>query len=120
LFPDSEWVFPSPKRGHLTASHLARLHDNLKRAHDLPKEFYLYSLRHTFATRLAESCNGDTFILMKALGHADEKMCRRYVHIRQDYLTVAMRQKELMDAAIRGETETVTDNFTTIAKKTRI
>lgn len=68
-----------------------------------PKEFVLYSLRHTFATRLAESCGGDTFVLMKALGHANTRMCERYVHINHDYLNLAMKRKELLDKAIRGE-----------------
>src|SRR6185436_4689045 len=104
---DSTWVFPGLKGGHYTRTALGNLHTKLRnglaapqrqrnstgytrgqrRPHanvlqpeiKFPREFVLHSLRHTFATRLAESTNGDVFVLMKALGHSNPKMCAKYI-----------------------------------------
>lgn len=103
FFPDSPWCFPGRKGQHLTRGAVDNLHTRKRKAHGWPSEFVLYSLRHTFATRLAESTGGDLFILKEALGHADIRMCQRYVHTRADRLVMAMKQKELLDRLMRGE-----------------
>src|SRR5439155_25403006 len=56
LWPDSEWVFPGRRKGRpLTIWAIDNLHAELRDAAELPKEFVVYSLRHTFGTRLGES-----------------------------------------------------------------
>ncbi len=103
LFPDSEWVFPGNKGKHLTRGAVTDRHAELRQEHGFPVQFVLYSLRHTFASRLAEACGGDTFVLKEALGHASTRTTEKYVHLTGRRLTLAMRQKELLDKAMRGE-----------------
>jgi len=109
LHQESEWVFPGSKNGHYTAGAISNAHAALRKKYDLPKEFVLYSCRHTYASRLAEVSNGDVFLLMRALGHSNPKMCARYVHPRADYLTLISRQKEILDKVMRGEEEVHTE-----------
>lgn len=102
LFPDSEWVFPGSKGQHFTRGALDNLHTALRKEHNLPEEFVLYSCRHTFGTRLAES-GASVFQIKAAMGHASVKTSEKYIHPSADNLIVAMKQKELLDQAIRGE-----------------
>jgi Site-specific recombinase XerD len=121
LFPDSEWVFPGRKKGtHLTRSRVTACHVQLRRrwneaeivvtlgkatdrAH-WPDSFVLYSLRHTFGTRLAE-CGRSVFEICALMGHSSVKISEKYVHLGSDHLTVAMRQLELYGKGLRGESE---------------
>jgi len=130
VHPDSPWVFPGLKGGHYTRTALGNLHVKLRRTFNeaaalnvvktsllaapsmsrvqtaktkWPDDFVLHALRHTFATRLSESTNGDVFVLMKALGHASPKMCAKYIHTSRDYLSLAMKQFELYGRMLRGE-----------------
>ncbi len=118
-FPDSEWVFPGSKGQHFTRGALDNLYTAFRNEHGFPERMVLYSCRHTFATRLAESCNGDLFVLKEALGHADTKTCQKYVHVQPNYLTLAMKRKEAFDRILRGESDSVTTEITTDAKKER-
>lgn len=107
LFPDSPWLFPSRKGSHLTRGALDNMHAALRRSHGWPTEFVLYSLRHTFATRLAES-GANNFEIMSLMGHADIRMSSKYIHPGSDTLSRAMKRKEMLDRAIRGEVQTHT------------
>lgn len=111
--PDSPWVFPGRKGKHLARGSVDNLHTALRKKREWPETFVLYSCRHTFATRLSESTGGDVFMLKEALGHTDIRTCQKYVHPRADRLRLAMKQKELLDRAIRGESEVVTTKITT-------
>jgi integrase len=102
LWPDSEWLFPGRKGRHYTRTALDNRHTKLRDAKEWPKEFVLYSLRHTFATRLAES-GASPFEMIKLLGHFDIRMTQRYVHPRAEGLSLAMKRKELLDKMLRGE-----------------
>ena len=55
--------------------------------------FVLYDLRHTFATRAAESGMA-VATLAKILGHADLRSVMKYVHVRQEAQDRAMEQFE--------------------------
>ena len=46
---------------------------------DLPKQFVLHSLRHTFGTRLGEA-GTDAFTIMRIMGHSTITVSQRYVH----------------------------------------
>lgn len=88
--PD-RWVFPSPRySGH----HIAKLnhqHDEVCRAAGV--SFVMYDLRHTFATRLAESgCDLPT--LAAILGHSSLRMVMRYVHPTAQHRKAAMERYE--------------------------
>jgi integrase len=81
--PTDGWIWPAPTRsGHAESSSLRKQHQNaLQRSQVRP--FVLYSLRHTFLTRLAE--NGcDIWTLSRIAGHASLTMSQRYVHPSQD------------------------------------
>ena len=111
LFPDSEWVFPGRQGKHLTARAVSNIHTLLRKQHKWPKEFVLYALRHTFATRFAESCNGDANLVMKALGHSSVLMSQKYIHPTVDYLALAFKRKEEFDRIMRGESHTDTPSI---------
>lgn len=113
LFPDSPWVFPGSKGGHFTRGSLDNMHTALRKKHGLPPEFVLYSCRHTFGTRLAQS-GANVFEIKKAMGHSSVKVSERYIHPNSADIGLAMKRKELLDKLMRGEE--VTTKTTTAVK----
>jgi len=53
------------------------------------RPFVLYSLRHTFLTRLGES-GCDAWTLARIAGHSNISMSSRYVHPSEDAVLTAM------------------------------
>lgn len=105
-FPDSDWVFPGRKSNHLTRGRVSMAHIELRSDHPVwPTEFLLYSLRHTFGTRLAES-GASPFDICALMGHSSVKISERYIHITPDHLGLAMKRKEAYDRLLRGEVPT--------------
>jgi integrase len=78
--PTVGWIFPAPsKSGHITHSSLKKAHaKTLKLSAVQP--FLLYSLRHTFATRLATSPGMDAWTLCKIMGWSSLAVAMRYIH----------------------------------------
>jgi integrase len=94
--PAQGWVWPSEtKTGHIDHSTTKKQHCKaLKDAKVAP--FVLYSLRHTFLTRLgASGC--DVWTLMRIAGHSSIAISSRYVHPHADTIDRAF-------AALTGET----------------
>lgn len=86
-----KWVFPSSRKpGHHIGS-LQTIHDNICR--DAGVSFVLYDLRHTFATRFAES-NSDPYALAAILGHAGLRCVMKYVHVQQEHMKRGMDRFE--------------------------
>lgn len=85
------WVWPSAtKTGHIDHSTTRKQH---RRALALSKvrPFVLYSLRHTFLTRLgASGC--DVWTLMRIAGHSSIAISSRYVHPCEDTVLNAMER----------------------------
>ena len=54
-------------------------HERVRDALELPVEFVLHSLRHTFGTRLGEA-GADAFTIMRIMGHSTITVSQRYVH----------------------------------------
>lgn len=102
LFPDSEWVFPGSKGNHFGSKSLDNIHTALRKEHKLPAEFVLYSCRHTFGTRLAQS-GANAYEIKKAMGHSSVKVSERYIHPSSDDISLAMKRKEMLDKLMRGE-----------------
>jgi integrase len=77
--PREGWVWPAPtKSSHIEPSTLKKQHARaLKLAGVRP--FVLYSLRHTFLTRLGES-GCDVWTLARIAGHSSIAISSRYVH----------------------------------------
>jgi integrase len=93
-----KWVFPGKRH----ETHVSRLNGS---HHKILKEtgvgFVLYDLRHSFATRMAET-GCDLSTLAAILGHSSVRMVQRYVHITQSHQDEAMRRYELfMDRPIQ-------------------
>jgi integrase len=89
--PAEGWVWPAPtKSGHVEPSSLKKQH---ARALKLSKvrPFVLYSLRHTFLTRLgASGC--DVWTLARIAGHSSVGISARYVHPSDDCVLEAVER----------------------------
>jgi len=85
------WVWTAPTRsGHFEKSTLKKQH---KKALKLSRvrHFVIYSLRHTFLTRLGES-GCDAWTLARIAGHSSVAMSARYVHPSEDAVLAALHR----------------------------
>ena len=108
--PVEGWVWTAPTAsGHVEPSTLKKQHvkafktikSNTKDDEKPVRPFVLYSLRHTFLTRLGESgCN--VWTLARIAGHSSISMSARYVHPSEDAVLDAMG---LMDSKQERETK---------------
>lgn len=97
--PVEGWVWVAATRsGHIESSSLKRQHarafttlqqEAAKNNEKAPRPFVLYSLRHTFLTRLGES-GCDAWTLARIAGHSNVSMSSRYVHPSEDAVLTAM------------------------------
>ncbi len=87
--PEEGWVWPaSTQSGHIDHSSFRKQHKRALRASGV-RPFVLYSLRHTFLTRLgASGC--DAWTLARIAGHSSIAISSRYVHPSQDAILAAM------------------------------
>lgn len=77
--PNEGWVFPAPTRsGHVEVSSVRKLHNAALKTSGI-RPFVLYSIRHTFLTRLGAS-GLDVWTLARIAGHSSILMSSRYVH----------------------------------------
>lgn len=90
--PTEGWVWPAKRArcGHVVAHtiyepHLQAIEDSGVRP------FVLYSLRHTFLTRLGES-GCDAWTLARIAGHSNLNTSHRYVHPSEDMLLNAIER----------------------------
>jgi integrase len=87
--PPEGWVWPAPTHsGHVESSSLKKQHMKALRLGGA-RPFVLYSLRHTFLTRLGES-GCDAWTLARIAGHSSIAMSTRYVHPSGDAVLAAM------------------------------
>jgi len=87
--PVEGWMFPAPtKSGHVEPSTVKKQHRNALKDSKV-RPFVLYSLRHTFLTRLGES-GCDVWTLARIAGHNSIAMSSRYVHPSADKVLDAM------------------------------
>jgi integrase len=91
--PEEGWAWPAPTRsGHVEPSSLRKQHakafktlsDEAAKRNEKPvRRFVLYSLRHTFLTRLGQS-GCDVWTLARIAGHSSINISARYVHPSED------------------------------------
>jgi integrase len=87
--PLEGFVWPAPtKSGHLEPSALKKQHAKALRLSKV-RPFVLYTLRHTFLTRLGES-GCDAWTLARIAGHSSIAISSRYVHPSEDAVLSAM------------------------------
>ncbi len=97
--PTEGWIWPAPTRsGHIESSSIKKQHaktfrtiaeEAVRNNHRPVRPFILYSLRHTFLTRLGES-GCDVWTLARIAGHSSISMSSRYVHPSEDAVLSAM------------------------------
>lgn len=97
--PAEGWIWPAPTRsGHVEVSSLRKQHakafetvaEQAAKNNQKPvRPFVLYSLRHTFLTRLGES-GCDVWTLARIAGHSQIGISSRYVHPSEDAMFAAM------------------------------
>ena len=91
--PDEGWAWTAATRsGHVEPSSLRKQHastfkniaaEAAKRNEKSVRPFVLYSLRHTFLTRLGQS-GCDVWTLARIAGHSSIGVSARYVHPSED------------------------------------
>jgi integrase len=87
--PVEGWVWNAPTRSeHFEKSTLKKQHTKALRLSQV-RPFVLYSLRHTFLTRLGES-GCDAWTLARIAGHSSVSMSARYVHPSEDAVLAAL------------------------------
>ena len=89
--PVEGWVWPAPTMsGHLEPSSLKKQHTRALKDCKV-RSFVLYSLRHTFLTRLgASGC--DVWTLARIAGHSSVSISARYVHPSEDSVLAAVER----------------------------
>jgi integrase len=87
--PAEGWIWSAPTQsGHFEGSSLKKQHSKALRLSGV-RPFVLYSLRHTFLTRLGES-GCDVWTLARIAGHSSIAMSLRYVHPSENAVLNAM------------------------------
>jgi integrase len=74
------FVFGGRAEGtHISISTMEKLHVAARERLELPREFVIHSLRHTFGTRLGE-LGTDVFTIKDLMGHSNVTVSQKYVH----------------------------------------
>lgn len=84
---------------HVRARELARLEDGS----ELPVEFVIHGLRHTFGTRLGE-IESSPFTVKQAMGHSTVTVSQLYVHPANRTMELAFERLDALNKMMRGET----------------
>jgi len=79
--PATGWVFPSKRAavGHVVANTVYEPHNNAVKKVVNPRQFVLYSLRHSCLTRWGAS-GMDAWTLARLAGHSSIRQSMTYVH----------------------------------------
>ena len=105
--PTEGWVWSAPTlSGHVESSSLKKQHQKALRLSKV-RRFVLYSLRHTFLTRLGES-GCDAWTLARIAGHNSVGISARYVHPSQDAVLSALERLGGHNSGHSGEVENIT------------
>jgi Phage integrase family len=87
--PQEGWIWQAPtKSGHVEPSTVKKHHKKAITGSEV-RPFVLYTLRHTFLTRLG-ACGCDVWTLARIAGHSSIAMSSRYVHPSEDRVMDAM------------------------------
>jgi integrase len=107
--PSAGWVFPSEGTvsGHIQPSSVRKQHRRAIRESGVVP-FVLYSLRHTFLTRLGES-RCDAWTLARIAGHTGVGISSRYVHPSDDAVQRAFSRLEEQLAVVENVVSTGLD-----------
>jgi integrase len=91
------YAFPSGTGRPYNVQSINHLHAKVRTALRMPREFVVYSLRHTYGTRLGEA-GADAFTIMRLMGHSSMTVSQRYVHPTPATLERAVESLQAMNA----------------------
>jgi integrase len=100
----SLYVFPGypndgkPGSKPFQGTSLNHQHEKVRTQLKLPKDFAVYSLRHTALTRLGEA-GADAFTIMRIAGHSSVTVSQRYVHPSPEALERAFERLEALNTS---------------------
>jgi integrase len=111
--PSEGYVWPAPtKTGHIEPSSLKKQHSKALRLSKV-RPFVLYSLRHTFLTRLGQS-GCDAWTLARIAGHGSIAISARYVHPSEDAVLDAMARLGGHNSGHSAESPSLEKNSATL------
>ena len=93
----SVYVFPSETGRPCRVSSIDHEHRKVRDALQMPTEFVIYSLRHSYGTRVGEA-GADAFTIMRLMGHSTVTVSQRYVHPTPEALERAVERLQAMNA----------------------
>ncbi|HLI30055.1 MAG TPA: site-specific integrase [Terriglobia bacterium] len=96
----SLFVFPSETGQPYRVTSVDHDHAEVRAALGMPAEFVIYSLRHTYGTRLGEA-GADAFAIMRLMGHSSVTVSQRYVHPSPEALERAVERLQAMNESKR-------------------
>jgi integrase len=94
----SVYVFPSETGRPYCVTSVDHDHAEVRAELGMSAEFVIYSLRHTYGTRLGEA-GADAFAIMRLMGHSSITVSQRYVHPSPEALERAVERLQEMNAA---------------------
>jgi len=107
--PDEGWVWPAEtKVRHINHDSLKLQHKKALKAAKL-RPFEVYSIRHTFLTRLGES-GCDVWTLARIAGHSNISISQRYVHPSEDAMLNALSRLSGHNSGHMSEKPIPTEN----------
>ena len=93
----SVYAFPSETGRPYQVTSIDHMHEKVRAWLRMPAEFVVYSLRHTYGTRLGEA-GADAFAIMKLMGHSSITVSQRYVHPTPETQVRAVERLQAMNA----------------------
>jgi len=96
LQSNSLYVFPSETGKPYLVTSIDHMHEKVRATLQMPAEFVIYSLRHTYGTRLGEA-GADAFAIMRLMGHSSVTVSQRYVHPTSEALERAVEKLQAMN-----------------------
>ena len=90
---NDEWIFTGYGKDHISARSIQEIIKNANTKSSIKKNVHPHTLRHSFATHLAQ--NGcDAYTIQQLLGHTSSETTRKYVHMA---LPIALRVESPLD-----------------------
>jgi site-specific recombinase XerD len=96
--PQPRYVFASETGEPYLVTSVDHMHNRVRTALGMPPEFVVYSLRHSYGSRLAES-GADPFSIKKLMGHGSITVSQRYCHLSQEALGGIVERMQAMNAS---------------------
>jgi integrase len=94
----SLWAFTQNAERPMLVASMDHAHAKTRKAPNMPPDFVLHSLKHTYGTRLGEA-GTDAFTILRLMGHSSVTVSQRYVHPTPEAIERATEQLEALNTA---------------------